>query len=251
MDGLVNVDALKKNDLNKVDLLIVNHISNVNGVIQPLKEIKEAVGSVPIMIDASQSLGKVAVNVDDWNIDFLAFTGHKGLLGPTGTGGCYIKEPLSIKNTLFGGTGSNSESIEMPTSMPDRFQPGTPNVTGLYGLLGALNNRPVNNWDYERLIALINNLQSIDSIKVISANDSLNQGDVFSIFPKNGRVSEFATLLFQQFGIETRSGLHCSPLAHKTIKTFPSGTVRISLSPYHTNADLDYLEQSIKAIYDR
>ena len=106
-DGLINIESLRKIDLSEIDLIVVNHTSNVNGVIQPVKEIKEIIGTTPILLDASQSLGKIDVNVDEWNVDYLAFTGHKGLLGPTGTGGFYIKDPFSLNITIFGGTGSN------------------------------------------------------------------------------------------------------------------------------------------------
>lgn len=244
-DGLVDTDALRSIDFKGIDLVIVNHVSNVNGVIQPINVIKSSIGNTPMLVDASQSVGKVDIKVDEWNLDYLAFTGHKGLLGPTGTGGFYVKDTQSICPTQFGGTGSNSESFDMPTSMPDKFQPGTPNVTGIYGLLGALKNKPKVCWDQSRFALLLENLKTFDGLRVFAANNSNNQSDVFSIFPENGRVSELSRMLFQKYSIEIRSGLHCSPLAHKTLRTFPKGTVRVSLSPYHTNRDIDHLEESI------
>lgn len=244
-DGLVRVELISSELLKGVDLVILNHVSNVNGVIQPVAQIKDSIGEIPILIDASQSLGKVDLLIDEWGIDYVAFTGHKGLLGPTGTGGFYAKYPNTIRTTITGGTGSNSEGFEMPEFTPDRFQAGTPNITGIYGLLAALKYKPKQGWDREVLLSCIQTLQQVDSLGVICANEFYNQSDVFSIYPRNSEVSELASILYEHYGIETRSGLHCSPLAHKTLGTFPKGTVRFSLSPYHTNEDISYLQASV------
>ncbi len=247
-DGLINTLFLQQIDFKNVDLVIVNHISNVNGVIQPISVIKEVIRSTPLLVDASQSLGKTSFQVDQWGVDFLAFTGHKGLLGPTGTGGFFVKNPNLITPSSFGGTGSNSSELSMPDFLPDRFQVGTPNITGIHGLLGALKHHPHNQWDKHRLNKLIQKLRLLKNIKVFAANHFNHQSDVISIVHQNMDVSRFASILFSVFGIETRSGLHCSPLAHRMLGTFPNGTVRISLSPYHSNQDLDFLENSLVTI---
>ncbi|MDD2197587.1 MAG: aminotransferase class V-fold PLP-dependent enzyme [Bacteroidales bacterium] len=244
-DGFIRVDELDPSLLRNIDLVIVNHVSNVNGVIQPIASIKEAIKDLPLLVDASQSIGKVNFLANEWNIDYAAFTGHKGLLGPTGTGGFYVKEPCSLTWTVSGGTGSNSDSFQMPTFMPDRFQAGTPNITGIYGLLAAIKYKPDNSWGRKVFLSVIKDLSENEKLKVLCANNPKNQSDVFSLHPKNGDVSGFTHSLFTKFGIEVRSGLHCSPLAHKTLNTFPTGTVRISLSPYHTNKDIRYLHESI------
>ncbi|MDD2277447.1 MAG: aminotransferase class V-fold PLP-dependent enzyme [Bacteroidales bacterium] len=244
-DGFIRVDDIQPSLLRNVDMVIVNHVSNVNGVIQPVAKIKEAIKDIPILVDASQSIGKVNFLANDWNIDYAVFTGHKGLLGPTGTGGFYVKEPSSLNYTISGGTGSNSDSFQMPTFMPDKFQAGTPNITGIYGLLAAIKYKPANGWDREVFLAIIKDLFSNPNIEVQCATNSENQSDVFSAYPKNGDVSGFAHNLFTKHGIEVRSGLHCSPLAHKTLGTFPKGSVRFSLSSYHSNNDIKYLHESI------
>lgn len=244
-DGSIRVDDLQPSLLRNVDMIIVNHVSNVNGVIQPIDRIKKAINGLPMLVDASQSIGKVNFLANEWNIDYAAFTGHKGLLGPTGTGGFYAKDPSSLECTVSGGTGSNSDSFQMPTFMPDKFQAGTPNITGIYGLLAAIKYRPNNRWSREVFLSVIRNLSENQKIEVLCAGNPENQSDVFSIRPKNGDVSGFAHNLYTKHGIEVRSGLHCSPLAHKTLGTFPKGSIRVSLSPYHTNDDIRYLHKSI------
>ena len=248
-DGCIDIAALEKLPANDCDLLVINHLSNVNGVIQPIQEIARTARTKgwPIILDASQSLGEIEVNAGEWEIDFVAFTGHKGLLGPTGTGGFYAKNPSFLQPTVFGGTGSLSESYDMPDELPDRFQPGTPNVVGIIGLLGALENRPTPQHTHIDFFDCLNAIEQLPGIKLFKANNPAQQGELFSLTHERLSTGDFAQLLYDRHGIETRSGLHCAPLAHRSLGTFPSGTVRFSLSPYHTPDDLAFL---IKAIAD-
>ncbi len=250
-DGLVNLDELKSLNFKDIDLVIVNHVSNVNGLIQPIKEIKRIIGDIPIIVDASQSLGKVSVRLDEWGIDMLAFTGHKGLHGPTGIGGFFIRNPKLVEPLIHGGTGSNSEKLVLPDFCPDRFEAGTQNILGIYGLLGALKNLPVLNYSIATYHSLLQDLLKVKSIKLLIANNLENQSDVFSVLPENAEVSLFAKLLYDIHNIEVRGGLHCSPIAHKSLGTFPNGAIRFSLSNYHTNADLKHLLRCIIDIYER
>ena len=222
-------------------LVIINHQSNVNGVIQPVREIRRAVDAVPIMLDLSQALGHTAVNIDEWEIDFAAFTGHKGLLGPTGTGGFFARNPELVRPRNFGGTGSNSESYEMPEFLPDRFEAGTPNMVGIYGLYGALTAdvAPLHTPDDFR--ELMESIARLPGISLYRAADSASQGALFSVAHTEIDCGTLALDLQEDSGIETRSGLHCAPLAHKTLGTFPDGTVRIAVSPYHTREDFNHL----------
>ena len=250
-DGSIDIAQLELANFSNVDLVVVNHASNVNGLMQPLKEVKERIGDVPLLVDASQSLGKVPFNADALNIDFVAFTGHKGLLGPTGTGGFFMRQPELISKTLFGGTGTNSDSYQMPNSLPDGFEPGTPNVMGIYGLLGAIEDKPKQQYAHSVYIEELEALKQCSGIRVLCANNSDMQSDVFSIVPQNGRVSDFAQAINSNFGIEVRSGLHCAPLAHSTLGTLPKGAIRFSLSPYHTNGDIAYLFNAIRCTNDQ
>ncbi|MCD6112722.1 MAG: aminotransferase class V-fold PLP-dependent enzyme, partial [Bacteroidales bacterium] len=196
----------------------------------------------------SQSLGHENINVDKDSIDFLAFTGHKALLGPTGIGGLFVKNKNLLRPLIEGGTGSKSESVEQPDFMPDMLEAGTPNIAGIFGLYAALKNKPTVSHSEKDLYHLINDIRKLKNYIVYSASDYENQGDVFSINSKKIDCSELGSLLYEKFGIETRVGLHCAPLAHKHIGTFPSGTLRISPSVYHNKDDFDYLLYALKNI---
>ena len=246
-DGLIDVSKVSEVITEKTTLVVVNHMSNVNGVIQPVEEIKEIIGDKPILVDAAQSGGHIKIDVLK-GLDFVAFTGHKGLLGPTGTGILYIRNPEMLDSFIEGGTGSRSESVEMPQFMPDKFEAGTPNIAGIFGLRTALMNRPVPAHSFKELAQLIENIEEIDGFNVVRANDINNQGALFSILSSVMDPSVLGMKLFEKYSIETRIGLHCAPLAHKHLGTFPQGTVRISFSPYHTNEDIEYLINSLREI---
>jgi cysteine desulfurase family protein len=245
-DGRVDLDRIKELVTPDTVLAIINHQSNVNGVIQPLGEIKERLGSVPLLVDASQSFGSVPVCVDDWNIDFLAFTGHKALLGPTGIGGLYLRNPAGVEPLVYGGTGSASDSFEMPDFMPDRFEAGTMNIAGIYGLLAALEEPPVCRHSREAYHSFIEVLKGLSALRVLCAERFEDQGDVFSLYRPGCDPATLGRTLFDTFGIETRVGLHCAPLAHRTLGTFPSGAVRIGVSPYHSADDFSLVTEAVR-----
>jgi len=240
-DGLVDLISSKSIEFDQYDLVIVNHTSNVNGVIQPVSEIKEMIGSKPLLLDASQSVGKTEIRVDDWSIDYIALTAHKGLMGPTGVGALFVRNSDSLSPFIHGGTGSLSESFEMPEHLPDKFEAGTPNILGIYGLYGAITANTERQYSWTSFISLLKELNKLRNLKLLAANNADYQSDVFSIKPLVQSVSDLSRVLYQNYGIETRSGLHCSPLAHQTLGTFPDGTVRFSLSKYHTDNDLEFL----------
>ncbi len=245
-DGRVDLDRIKEMVTPDTVLAIINHQSNVNGLIQPLGEIKERLGAVPLLVDASQSFGSVPVGVDDWNIDFLAFTGHKALLGPTGIGGLYLRNPAEVEPLVYGGTGSASDSFEMPDFMPDRFEAGTPNIAGIYGLRAALEEPPVCRHSREEYHSFIEELKGLPSLRVLCAERFEDQGDVFSLYQPGCDSATLGRTLFDTFGIETRVGLHCAPLAHRTLGTFPSGSVRIGVSPYHSADDFSHVTEAVR-----
>ncbi len=247
-DGLVDISKIKRSIKKNTVLAIINHQSNINGLIQPVREIKNEIGEIPILVDTAQSLGKTSVKVDEWNIDFLAFTGHKGLLGPTGTGGLYMQKSHSIEPIIYGGTGSNSESFEMPKFFPDRFEAGTPNIAGVFGLKAALESKPEPKHTFTDFLNIINKLKDADNIELYTAENQCCQGELFSINHMQKSSSDLSRLLFEKYGIETRAGLHCAPLAHKTVGTFPYGSVRIAPSVYHTTEDFEHLINAILEI---
>ena len=228
-------------------MVAVCHMSNVNGVAQSPGEIKKAIGDIPLLIDASQSLGQFPVEVDKWGVDFLAFTGHKSLLGPTGTGGAFMRYPEMVEPLIFGGTGSGSESLSMPSFVPDRFEAGTPNITGIHGLNAALKNRPAYQHTKDDFLDLMKEVKQNANYHVRCAEDLSNQGKLFSVVHNKINGSSLAQIFYESYGIECRAGLHCAPLAHRHLGSYPSGDCRFSLSPYHTPQELSYLA---KAIHD-
>lgn len=243
-DGTVDVVSLPKIEDNS--LIIINHQSNVSGVIQPITAIRQKVPQAKLLIDTTQSLGYVNITGGAWQADYIAFTGHKGLLGPTGIGGFYVREPESLKPFIMGGTGSHSDSFEMPPFMPDKFEAGTPNMVGIAGLLGALENKPQPAHSHTDLLRLIDEIAQMDEINILKANDSIQQGNLFSFWHNTIKPSAIARYLYEHHQIETRQGLHCAPMAHQFYGTMPDGTVRIALSPFHTPQDIDYLINAIK-----
>lgn len=241
-DGRINTSLLNEEMKEKVVLVIVNHQSNVNGVIQPLAEIGAWCGkNIEFWADLSQSLGQTDCYLDEWMVDAAFFTGHKSLLGPTGSGGFMTRYAEDRLPFIYGGTGSNSHSFEMPDELPDKYEAGTPNMVGIAGLLGALLNRPESLHSKSDFFKMLESIRKNKDLQIYCANDQQYQGEVFSVTHKNLLPSEFANRIYKEWKIETRQGLHCSPLAHQHLNTFPNGTVRFSLSPYHTTNDLKEL----------
>lgn len=246
--GRVDVKRLNDVDLGGVALIVVNHQSNVNGVIQPVAEIAAWSGVVPVMIDASQSIGYGDIKVDEWGVDYLVFTGHKGLLAPTGTGGFFARNPNKINTYIHGGTGSKSDSYQMPDIYPDRFEAGTPNIAGLVGLAAALENRPKPLHGFDDFCNCVNTLRQTPGVTVYASVESCRQdmqAEVFSFTHSKYSTSELCDLLYRNHGCEIRAGLHCSPLAHKTLGTLPEGALRLSFSPFHTPEDITTLTNAI------
>lgn len=244
-DGTVDVEHLRGQLQADVRLAVVNHVSNVNGVVQPLLEIRQALGKIPLLVDASQSLGAIPICADEWQLDYVAFTGHKSLLGPTGTGGLFIRQPESILPLVLGGTGNVSHGYVMPETGPERFEAGTINSVGIFGLFAALEQRPDPCHLPTDFTGLMESLRKIPGIRVHGAANTDCQAELISIEVLNHDPAEFGGALSNRFGIDVRVGLHCAPLAHQTLGTFPRGTIRIAASVYHTRDDFAYLYNSI------
>lgn len=250
-DGTIDLDKLKKSINKKTKLAVVNMQSNISGVIQPIESIKKILEDIPILVDATQAAGIHEIKAEKWNIDYLAFTSHKGLLGITGSGGFYVKEPKTLKATQYGG--GYGDGFETPYSMPEIFEVGTPSTVSIVGLLHALKNRP--NWNIDKN-DLKNTIEEIKNIKdknnneiykVLSADNADNQGFVFSIVPKKIEISSFAYTLYSKYNIECRYGFHCAGLAHNFYGN-EKGAIRFSFSPYTKKSDLKYLIQVLASM---
>ena len=255
-EGCPDLDFLEKAYQPDTRLLVCNHASNVTGTIAPLKKMIDSAHSrgVKVLVDAAQTAGTIIIDAQSENIDLLAFTGHKGLLGPTGTGGLYVRPGLDLKTLREGGTGSQSDQDRHPETMPERLEAGTLNSVGLAGLLEGINFIQQQGItlirDHEKSIRtnLFTQLQAIKSIKLYGPADSELCSSIVSFTIDNTDCGEVGYILENSYGILCRTGLHCAPLAHKAIGTFPEGTVRLSPGFFSNKNDIDYLIGAIKEI---
>jgi cysteine desulfurase family protein len=236
-------EAIQKN----TRLIVLSHASNVTGVINPIREIGKIarVRGVLFMIDAAQTAGSFPIDVQAMSIDMLAFSGHKGLLGPQGTGGLYIGEDVHLIPLKEGGTGGNSELPNQPDICPDRYESGTLNTPGIAGLAAGikfiLQESIEQIRDKERLLTerLLRGLEEIPGVIVYGPHHSVERAPVVSINITGKDPSEVSFMLDKIFNIATRSGLHCAPDAHRTLGTFGKGTVRLSLGYFNTLEEVD------------
>lgn len=232
--------------------VIMTHASNVCGTMMPLEKVGAfcKTHSLRLFVDGAQTAGVFPIDMRKMNISALAFTGHKGLLGPQGIGGVIFESGLEkeIEPLVSGGTGSISHTEEIPSFMPDRFEAGTPNLPGIVGLHAAL--CWIENTGMEhirahelaltkRFIEGIEALEARGSIRLIGKRSCENRTGVVSIQTKNMDIAEAAYMLDSRYGIMTRVGLHCAPSAHKTLGTYPTGTIRFSFGYANTEADVD------------
>lgn len=235
--------------------IVMTHASNVTGTIMPLTEIGKISRDhgLSFIIDAAQSAGALPINVQDMNIDMLAFTGHKALYGPQGTGGLYIRKGLDeqISPLMRGGTGSKSEHEEQPEFMPDKFESGTPNTIGLAGLKAGVEFILETGLDTIRAREISHTKQFIDGIRQIQGvtlygpDRPEDRTAVASFNIKGIDPSEAALAFDEDYNIMSRPGLHCAPAAHRTIGTFPVGTNRFSFGYFNTE---EQIEEGINAI---
>ena len=239
--------------LREADCAVCTHVSNAFGYILPVEELSRMCRErgVPLIIDASQSAGVLPINAKKLGAAFIAMPGHKGLLGPQGTG--VLLCAGESKPLLFGGTGSNSAELIMPDYLPERLEAGTHNVPGAAGLLQGvkyLAARPEGSvLSHERGLKelMVSRLSDVRSLKIYASENPMHQTGVFSMVPQSMDVDELAERLGNA-GVCTRAGLHCAPTAHETAGTDGTGTVRISFSPFNTPAEVAQAADRIKKI---
>lgn len=258
--GFISIDDIEKSIRSETKLVIITQASNVTGSIQNIKQIGKLCkdNGIFFIIDSSQGAGVLDINMKLTHADAIAFTGHKSLLGPQGIGGFIIDDNLN-KNCLSilqGGTGSLSYSLEQPDFLPDKFECGTHNLPGIVGLsesikfINSIGLNEINEHNKYLLKYLLNGLMNISGLKVYGDTSGDNSTTCVSINSDSLDASELGYLLENE-GIKTRCGLHCSPLAHKTIGTYPNGTVRLSLSYFTTKTDIEYTLKSINKIISK
>nr|WP_231684488.1 aminotransferase class V-fold PLP-dependent enzyme [Phosphitispora fastidiosa] len=254
--GIMDPGDVEKAIRKNTTAIVVLHASNVNGVIMPVERLGEIAANhgIKFILDAAQTAGLLDIDVERLHLDALAFTGHKGLYGPQGTGGLFIREGLEVIPLLQGGTGSKSESLEQPPDLPDRFESGTPNTPGIAGLAEGVRVvtekglGEIRKHENMLLRRFLDGLEQLKQIQIYGPGNPMLQVPVVSINVKDQDSSEIAFILDKVFNIACRSGLHCSPQAHKTIGTLNQGAVRFSFSMYNTIEDVDKTLHALEGI---
>ncbi len=249
-DGALDPQRLADAITPQTALVVLNHASNVVGTLLPVAEIAAIARGrgIPILVDTAQTAGAVPIDMAALGIDLLAFTGHKSLGGPMGTGGLILGEAFDharLEPLVRGGTGSRSEEEIQPDFLPDKYEPGTMNVPGLAGLAAGIQ------WLQARGVAaiqaheraltqrLIDGLRAIDGVTVYGTHDAARQTGAVSCTIAGADVGVIGLRLDDDYGILCRVGLHCAPSAHRTIGTFPQGTIRLSPGAHTTPEEID------------
>lgn len=257
--GQTTVEDFRSAIEQGANAIVVGHGSNVTGALAPLTEIGRLAAKVGaiLIVDAAQTAGVEEIDVAEMGIGALAFSGHKGLLGPQGTGGLYVREDLSVTPLRFGGTGSQSESDIQPVFYPDRLESGTSNTPGLAGLLAGVRFiretgiAVIRNKERELTDHLLEGLSQIPGVMLYGPPAGENRTAVIS-FTVNGRDSgETAYQLDREYGIACRAGLHCAPWAHRTIGTLHTGTVRFSPGYYTTKQEINEALTAVREVAAR
>jgi len=254
--GVVSAQAIEEAITKDTKLIVVTHASNVTGVIQPIEEYGAIARwhNLIFMVDAAQTAGNHPIDVQADNIDLLAFSGHKGLLGPPGTGVLYVGNQVDLDSLREGGTGSYSELEEQPVALPYRYESGTVNSVGISGLGAGL--KYIFSEGLERIRAheqylinrLIEGLADVPGVVLYTAKDRSQQAPVFSLNIEGYDPGEVGAILDQAFDIKVRTGLHCAPAAHKTLGTYPLGTIRLSPGYFNTEEEIKLTLQALEKI---
>ena len=257
--GLIDPDDVRRAIRPDTKLIALTHASNVTGTLQPLRQIghiaREA--GVPLIVDAAQSAGHVPIDLQEDCIDLLAAPGHKGLLGPLGTGFLYVRPGMEklLRPLKEGGTGSLSEQDRQPDFLPDKYEPGSHNAIGIAGLSEGIK------WVAERTIeklaahdadlvrAFLDGIDGVEGLTCYGPRGVKNRVGVFSMRIEGYDCHELAAVLESSYGILTRAGLHCAPLAHEAIGTATlGGTTRLSFGPFVTPRDVSYATDALAQI---
>lgn len=248
-------DEIEKNITSETKAVVVNHISNVNGTVQNIEEIGKICKKYNLLfiLDASQSAGYSYIDMERHNIDILCLTGHKSLFGIQGVGAICIKDGVKIEPLLEGGTGSFSKLSRQPKEMPELLEAGTINTPGVIGLgagidfINEIGLDKIREHEDRLVKKFIEGLKEIEKIKVYKSLTK-EQGPVVSLNIDGVDSGDLAQILDEEFGILVRSGFHCAPLAHKTIGTYETGTVRFSFGYFNTDDDIEFALATLKNI---
>jgi len=252
-EGYIDPDDIRKAIRKNTTLVVVNHASNVTGVVQDLRAIGKVCreAGVPLAVDTAQTAGVLPIDMAECNISFLAFTGHKGLLAPTGTGGICVADDAEIRSSIFGGTGVRSADPYHLEEYPYRLEAGTQNLAGIAGISAGLDWLDQHGVDkvYRHEMELMKLLQDgfadVPGVHIHGTKRLDQRVATLSITVDNYDPSDVGTILDGDYGIQTRTGLHCAPLIHQHMGTTPRGTVRFSVGPYNTK---EHIEAAVRAV---
>ena len=252
--GSVSASSIAAACTDATRMVVMTHCSNVTGTLMPIEAVGEFCRgkNLLFLVDAAQTAGHIPIDVNTMGIDLLALPGHKGLFAPPGIGCLYVREGVTLRPLIHGGTGGQSEQDEMPLQMPERFESGTLNTPGIAGLKAGIEFITEVGLDtiaaHEQHLVdlLVRGLRSIDGVTVYGKADSGHHGGAVSFTCQNRDPSEIGFVLDQDYDIMVRVGLHCAPGAHRMIGTFPAGTVRVSPGYFTT---IDQIELLIQAVH--
>jgi selenocysteine lyase/cysteine desulfurase len=255
--GTIDPEAIRRAITPQTRLIALTHASNVLGTVQPIVEVGRIAREHDLLflVDAAQTIGVVPIDVRDMRIDLLAYPGHKGLLGPTGTGALYVGPRVRLRPWREGGTGGDSATETQPTLLPYFFEGGTPNVLGIAGLLAGLRyveeQTPAAIHERENSLVerLRQRLQELPGISIFGHADPAQRVATLAFRSDALPAADLGGILDTTFDIAVRAGLHCSPYIHRSLGTAPEGLVRVSPGPFSTEADIDQLAQALTEIH--
>ena len=254
--GNIDYEKLEGKITDKTKMIVITHSSNLTGNLVDIDRIGKLSrkNNLIFIVDVSQTAGVFPIDVEKDNIDILCFTGHKGLMGPTGTGGIYVSPKINLKPFLVGGSGSHSFDHDHPTTMPDKLEAGTPNIHGIAGLNGSLkyifkigiDKIREKELDLARKFYL--GIKDLPGIKIYGDFRNPYRSPIVSLNFDGIPSSDLADLLWEDYEIAIRSGIHCAPLMHNDFKTNEQGMVRFSFSHFNTEKEIDKAIKVIKQI---
>ncbi|HXH24893.1 MAG TPA: aminotransferase class V-fold PLP-dependent enzyme [Vicinamibacterales bacterium] len=255
-DGTIDLERVRRAFRPATKLVVAAHASNVVGALLPVAELAALAhqrGAL-LLVDASQTAGIVPIDVAAIDVDLLAFTGHKGLLGPTGTGGLYVREGVELAPLMQGGTDSESAREVQPSALPDALEIGTPNAAGLAALGASVRfileiGVEAIRRHHEALVRdCLSALGAVPGVTVYGPRDPSRCCGLVSFNIAGAPSADVALLFDESFGVLARGGLHCAPAAHRTLGTFPGGAVRFSFSWFNSAGEIDAAARALREI---